>query len=135
MKDWSKIFKSYRGSDVYSIKHGSDLSEIERVAVSQGLAFFKFDLSNVATKEDFLRSISKVLKFPSYFGMNWDAFEECLTDFEWCNTTGYVIILHAVEAFSQKVPDEFKTARSIFKSAVKYWKAQKKPFYMILVNE
>jgi RNAse (barnase) inhibitor barstar len=135
MKDWSKLFKSYRGSDVYSIRQGSDLSDIEHLAVSQELAFFKVDLSNVATKEDFLRSTSRALKFPSYFGMNWDAFEECLTDFEWCTAKGYVIVLHAVKAFSLKAPNEFKTARNIFKSAVKYWKAQKKPFYLIIVNK
>jgi len=135
MKNWLKLFKSYKDSDVYIIKQGIDLNEIEHIAVSQGLAFFKVDLSKVANKEDFLSSISKTLRFPSYFGMNWDAFEECLTDFEWCTSMGYVIVVQAVEAFSIKVPDEFKTARSIFKSAAKYWKTQKRPFYVILVNK
>jgi len=135
MKNWLELFKSYKDSDVYIIKQGIALSEIERIAVSQGLAFFKVDLSKVATKEDFLSSVSKTLKFPSYFGMNWDAFEECLTDFEWCTSAGYVIVLQAVEAFSQKIPGEFKIARTIFKSAVKYWKTQKRPFYVILVNK
>ena len=135
MKDWSKLFKSYIGSDVYSIKRSRDLNEIEHIAVSQGLAFFKVDLSKVTTKEDFLSTISKALKFPSYFGMNWDAFEECLTDFEWCTAKGYVIILQAVEAFSRKVPDEFKTACHILKSAAEYWKSQKKPFYVFIVNK
>lgn len=135
MKNWLKLFKSYKDSDVYIVKQGIDLGEIEHIAVSQDLAFFKVDLSKVATKEDFLSSVSKTLKFPSYFGMNWDAFEECLTDFEWCTSAGYIIVVQAVEEFSHKVPDEFKIARSIFKSAVKYWKTQKKPFYVILVNK
>jgi RNAse (barnase) inhibitor barstar len=135
MNDWADLFKSYAGSDIYSIKQGADLREIEGAAVSQGLAFFKVDLSRAATKEGFLRSMSRTLKFPSYFGMNWDALEECLTDFEWHVAKGYVIVLTEVDVFSQKVPDEFKTARNIFKSAAKNWKSRKKPFYVVLVEK
>ena len=134
MRDWAKSFKSYTGSGVYSIKRSDDLAEIEQKAVAQGLAFFKVDLSNVATKEGFLHTMAAALKFPSYFGMNWDAFEESINDLEWCPASGYVIILSSFEAFSQKSPDDFKTVDNIFKSAVKDWKARKKPFYVILAN-
>ena len=135
MKDWAKLFASYSGSGVYNIKQNVNSSEIEHIAVSHGLAFFKVDLSSVADKEGFLRIFSKTLVFPHYFGMNWDAFEECLTDFEWGSSPGYVIMVQEVEAFSHKVPHEFKIAHSIFKSAARYWKMQKKPFFVILVNK
>lgn len=135
MKDWAKLFQTYKDSSVYSIKQLDNTDEIEKLAVSHGYSFFKVDLSGILTKQEFLRSMAKALQFPSYFGMNWDAFEECLTDFEWCTAMGYVIIVHGVQAFAKKTPDDFKTARSIFKSAVKYWKQQEKPFFVILVDK
>ncbi len=133
MKNWAKLFRTYRGASVYAGVQGQDISEIERAAVSAGLAFFKVDLSQAATKEDFLRAVSEALSFPAYFGMNWDALEECLTDFEWHAGKGYVIVLQAADTFSRTAPDEFKTASSILKSAAKFWKTREKPFYVILI--
>jgi hypothetical protein len=135
MENWSKLFGSYTHSDIYSIEQGTDVGEIERLAASHELAFFKVDLSGVDNKVKFLSSISEALEFPSYFGMNWDAFEECLKDLEWYDSDGYVILLQAVEGFIEKAPDDFKTARGIFKSAVEYWKARKKTLFVILLSE
>jgi RNAse (barnase) inhibitor barstar len=36
------------------------------------------------------------LQFPSYFGDNWDAFEECLTDREWLPGRLHVVLLTEV---------------------------------------
>ncbi len=38
------------------------------------------DGNNILTKQDFLREIGALLKFPDYYGNNWDALEECLGD-------------------------------------------------------
>src|SRR5262245_61564665 len=33
------------------------------------------------------------LQFPGYFGENWDAFMECLTDLEWLPGDAYVLFI------------------------------------------
>jgi hypothetical protein len=34
-------------------------------------------------KQDLFRHIAAKLKFPDYFGFNWDALDECLADLSW----------------------------------------------------
>ena len=39
--------------------------------------------SSIADKEEILNFYAQELNFPEYFGENWDAFNECITDLNW----------------------------------------------------
>jgi hypothetical protein len=108
------------------------VSEIEGLAAAQDLAFFRLNFSRVSTKRGFLRKTARILRFPSYFGGNWDAFEECLNDLEWLDAGGYVLLFDNLKAFGRKAPDEMETARSIFKDTAASWKESGIPFYVLL---
>jgi RNAse (barnase) inhibitor barstar len=41
----------------------------------------KIDLNTVTDKQKLMSVFSKEMKFPEYFGFNWDAFDECLGEF------------------------------------------------------
>lgn len=45
-------------------------------------------------KSMLLRSLAQQLKFPDYFGNNFDALEECLKDFSWLPGCRQVVIIH-----------------------------------------
>ena len=45
-------------------------------------------------KLDLLRALAVGLKFPAYFGYNWDALEECLSDLPWLGDGARIVILH-----------------------------------------
>ena len=45
-------------------------------------------------KQDLLRALAEGLKFPPYFGHNWDALEECLRDLSWLPAGQPVEIVH-----------------------------------------
>jgi hypothetical protein len=45
-------------------------------------------------KRDLLRALASKLKFPRYFGQNWDALEECLRDLSWLGESAGVVLVH-----------------------------------------
>jgi hypothetical protein len=55
-------------------------------------------------KEGLLRSISAGLKFPEYFGFNWDSLDECLADLSWLDT-GDVLIWHEIVPLSSNTQE------------------------------
>ncbi|MBR6863186.1 MAG: barstar family protein [Acidaminococcaceae bacterium] len=44
------------------------------------------------TLDYFFREVSAALRFPYYFGWNWNAFDECMTDLEWMNVSSLLIV-------------------------------------------
>jgi hypothetical protein len=45
-------------------------------------------------KRDLLRALASGLKFPNYFGCNWDALEECLNDLSWLGQQSGIVLIH-----------------------------------------
>ncbi len=56
--------------------------------------------------------------FPSYFGRNWDAFEECIRDFSWVDE-GEVILFHKNLPLAEN-PSDQKLYIEILRSAIEY---------------
>jgi len=51
-------------------------------------------------KEKLLGVLAAKLRFPGYFGHNWDALEECLRDLSWLADQQRVVIVHEALPFS-----------------------------------
>ena len=51
------------------------------------------------TLQDFLTRIGKAFKFPSYYGHNLNALNDCLNDLEWLNKPNYVFIIRNPQEF------------------------------------
>jgi RNAse (barnase) inhibitor barstar len=130
MEDWAALFGSYLNSGVYAVTKGAE-ADIKRAAKARGLDYVKVDLKGVTGKTGFLQKAAVRLGVPSYFGMNWDAFSDCLTDMEWRPATGYVILFSSYQSFAVKATIDAQAARRVFNSSVQYWKQKKVPFYII----
>jgi len=131
VEDWATLFGPYLNSGVYLATRGAD-ADIRNAARSAGLEFIQVDLKGVTGKKSFFKKTAGTLGFPPYFGMNWDAFSDCLTDMSWRPAAGYVILLNDYRSFAAKAPADAQVARRIFDSSAQYWKMKEVPFYIIL---
>jgi hypothetical protein len=86
----------------------------DSVAHSDGALLVNVD-SNIRSKDDLLRFLSKQLNFPEYFGCNWDAFEECLNDLSWLEHKRVVLRHHDIPLDAES--SDRKTYLDILSSA------------------
>jgi RNAse (barnase) inhibitor barstar len=76
------------------------------------------DGSTLTDKDSLLEALGWALEFPDYFGANWDALEECLTDMSW---RAGPITLHIAHADSLE-PELLDMLKSVFLDAAAYWR-------------
>ncbi|PZP62220.1 MAG: barnase inhibitor [Azospira oryzae] len=119
-------------SGVYRVADPEALSRLLAAARRRRHRVCVLDLSGVTTKEECLRRAAATFDFPSYFGGNWDAFDECVNDLGWLPARGYVIRVVEPGGFAQNAPQEFATLISILHDAAAQWKSAGIPFIVLV---
>jgi hypothetical protein len=115
----SGVYRASRVDDILAVTQGS------------GLHVARVDLAGAADKGALLARIAGALAFPSWFGGNWDALEDCLGDLSWMPAAGYVLLL---EGASGLPADERGTLADILASAATSWSERKRPFFAVFVD-
>jgi len=73
------------------------------------------------TPASLFAEFARALKFPDYFGHNWDAVEECLTDLEWLPAKGYILLVTNAEGVLPEDEEEYETFLEILRDAGEAW--------------
>lgn len=58
-----------------------------------GLMVVTLDGASLKTKAALFKTLSKALSFPGYFGSNWDALDECLSDLSWLDAKQVLLVI------------------------------------------
>jgi len=73
------------------------------------------------TTDGLLTECARALDFPDYFGHNWDALEECLTDLEWLPAKGYILLITDAAHLLPDDDEEYETFLEILRDAGEAW--------------
>ena len=106
-------------SGVYRV--ASDEEVIDALRGST-LALYRIPLQR--SKDAVLSRIAEALKFPAWFGGNWDALEDSLKDLQ---GDGHVLL------FSGETP-ESEVLIDVLGSAAEFWKGEGRPFFCVFVD-
>lgn len=105
---------------------------VERAAAGLGFVVVRADLAGCEDKTDFLRRMAEALRFPDWFGHNWDAFADCLADLSWLPADGYVIVLEHADRFRVAAEADFVTALEVFEEAARGWAEESVPMWVFV---
>jgi RNAse (barnase) inhibitor barstar len=110
-------------SGVY--RAGSDVAILEATRGSQ------LDVVPVELSSDVFGVLAKSLNFPEWFGRNWDALEDCLSDLSWRQAGGYVLLFRNFEALDQ---DQLGILIDVLASSAEFWVGRGKPFFAVFID-
>jgi RNAse (barnase) inhibitor barstar len=97
-------------------------------ARSLGFACARIDLAGCRDKDELLARFALTLDFPAWFGGNWDALFDCLTDLSWRPAPGYLLVFEHAAGLREAAPEALDTAVAILGDAATAWGGRDVPF-------
>jgi hypothetical protein len=96
------------------VLHGRLLVHEKLELEALGYAVLIVDRAPVFNKETLLHGIYQAGMFPAYFGFNWDALSDCLSDFSWFPyTKGIILVLQNAALLEARDNDSLVTLKEI----------------------
>src|SRR5258708_30591818 len=110
----SKLVERLRDAARSGVYRSGEAKAILEATRGSGLDMVTIDAAN-----DVLGSIARALDFPDWFGANWDALEDCLSDLSWRRGDGHVLIFASFPA-----GDARRLLLGLPRSSTAYWRAR-----------
>jgi RNAse (barnase) inhibitor barstar len=98
-------------------------------AEQNGYVVFRVDLAKADNKGTLLEAIGRTMRFPEWFGHNWDALMDCLADLGWAPAEGFVVILEHCDGIHGRAEADFVQTLQIFENAANEWREQGIPLW------
>jgi RNAse (barnase) inhibitor barstar len=96
MKLLVQDLKQVRWECLHFVESGDEVGLLTNAGDGK-VAVFEVNGACIESERDLLSALARAMEFPSYFGMNWDALDECLRDLSWRPAKGYVLVLRDAE--------------------------------------
>jgi hypothetical protein len=106
------------------VYRASGAEAIEQATRGSGL-----DVVGIDAEDDLFNAMARALSFPDWFGANWDALEDCLSDLSWRTAAGHVLVLRAYPQ-----GDALGVLIDVLRATAQYWAARKRPFFAVFVD-
>lgn len=108
-------FRLFNNSDVILFYKEEILEKTIKELQNETFKIYQIDCSTWTSKHDFHSIVSSVLEFPSYYGKNLDAFNDCLSDI-YDNERDIVIVFWNYDVLARLDYDFSKTIVDIIQS-------------------
>lgn len=124
-----------------------ELATIRATWLASGLNVKSIHGERTRTSPELFDEFCAALEFPEYFGRNWNALSDCITDLSWLDmTAGLVLIVtEPLEVLSNAAPTELRLLADVLTSAAEnwgqpveegeWWDRPARPFHIVLSCE
>jgi RNAse (barnase) inhibitor barstar len=128
---YTALFSDAARASVYHLPHGDRAALLEGAAAADCLVL-TVDLAQARSREAMFAAIGASLRFPGWFGDNWDALSDCLADMGWLPALGYVIILEHCDGIHARAEDDFVTLMQLLQEVADEWREEGVPFWCLV---
>lgn len=90
------------------------------------------DLRHARRKTEVLRLLGQALAFPDYYGENFDALLDCLTDPDWRPAPGYILCIAGLDQLNKADASSYATLLAVFRAAAEERRLAGTPFWILL---
>ncbi|MCX5965691.1 MAG: barstar family protein [Cyanobacteria bacterium] len=105
----------------YSIDSETDRPTFIRDCIEWGFDVIEFNGRKAQGEASYFTELAKIFEFPDYFGGNWDAVVDCLTDLEWEEGDCIMVLYSAADRLAKAEPLSWKTMMEIWQRVVDHW--------------
>ncbi|MCQ4044169.1 barstar family protein [Streptantibioticus rubrisoli] len=110
-------------------------ADLLAAAERTGRRAYSVELQGVADKAGFMARCAAALKLPDWFGANWDALYDCLTDPDVLPADGgRVLVVTGWHGYAAAAPEDWRTALGVLGDAADYWAKTDTQFLAVLVE-
>ena len=99
----------------------ADLAPIRESAKSVDTLLVELDGSRMQTVEGFFREYVREFSLPEYFGWNWAAFDECMTDLDDTPARAYLTLIRRADDLLSAEPGDLDTCLRQLLAIGRHW--------------
>lgn len=91
----------------------------------------RIELAGVRGKSALLAAFAHALSFPDWFGGNWDALEDCLTDLSWAPGGPIVLLVLGSKSLGR---DDLGVLTDVLAASAEHWRVRGRPFLALFAG-
>lgn len=139
MKTWHEVRNATPWSagllpgDLVDLPHAAAAGRLIASAETHGWWGTCLDLGAATDKASFFAACARDLRLPAYFGHNWDALWDCLSDDTLLPPEGRrLVVVDRWRRFAERDPGDWTTARDLMRDAAERWRATASPLVALI---
>jgi RNAse (barnase) inhibitor barstar len=102
-----------------------------RHSLAKDALWLDLDFAHVGNKSELMHAFATT-GLPDYFGGNWDALSDVLTDLSWHDAPAYVLRLTNAAPAARALGSDWAILIEVLRHAADYWKAEARPFVVFV---
>lgn len=132
--DASRLLQDTSRAGVYSADEDCACS-LYHAGPGTGFNVYRIDLGLAHDVDSLHHILSHALHFPDWYGSDWEALAERLSDMSWNEADGYLLILQRTDALQLASPQTFHLLLKVLGDTVQSWREQKASFWTLFIGE